>query len=71
MESISSTDFFNRAQPNSLIPDGSLFSTDAVNNAMQVALPKGHCTECSDGAVIINGTERADYQIDGELNYKT
>lgn len=58
--------FFANA-PGNLPAGSSNVTIDVENNAMQVTLPEGHCPACDSGAVIINGTERADYQIDGEI----
>ena len=58
--------FFANA-PDNLPAGSSNSSLDPENNAMQVTLPDGHCPACASGAVIIDGTERADYLIDGEI----
>nr|AAB66911.1 integrin subunit betaPo1 [Ophlitaspongia tenuis] len=67
VETTSVMEFFANAESNPNLPEGSMVSFDSENNAMQVVLPQGQCPLCDAGAVIINGTERADYQIDGEM----
>ena len=70
MEVIDTTsvmEFFSGDPLNSALPDGSSVAFDPENNAMQVLLPREQCKQCDDRAVIINGTETADYQIDGQL----
>lgn len=57
-------DFFSEGNPD--LPEGSVMTFNPETNAMEIMLPPGHCSGCSDGAVIINGTSRADYEIDGE-----
>ena len=67
IDTTSVMEFFSGDPLNSALPDGSFVDFDPESNAMQVFLPSDHCTACDDRAVIINGTETADYQIDGQL----
>lgn len=46
---------------------GSMLSVSTANNALELALPRGYCSVCDSGAVVINMTDRVDnYQIDGK-----
>ena len=66
-DTISSTDFFtNKVVDSELLPMGSRLMFDMDTNASLVTLPMSHCSACENGAVIISGTEMADYEINGK-----
>ena len=48
-----------------MLPNGSALSLNSMNNANQIILPASVCPMCSTGAVIINGTDRVEYEIGG------
>ena len=48
-----------------MLPNGSALSLNSINNANQIILPASVCPVCSSGAVIINGTDRIEYEIGG------
>lgn len=68
VDSVTVEEFFQTAASNPDLPEGSDVTFNPENNAFEVTLPRGHCPSCDDGVVIINGTERADYEIDGECS---
>ena len=68
MMDVSVEEFFMNPLTNPDLPAGTTLLDNTVNNAVEVTLPVGYCSACpnTSTAVIISGSERADYIIDGE-----
>lgn len=73
-DSIETTVFFSRAMMNLTIPElpmNYIWSLNPDDNGESelITLPVSHCSQCPNGAVIVNGTESTDYRIDGMKNF--
>ena len=68
-DTVAVEDYFMPDYVASQLPNGSVLMRDDINDNYQIVLPSSTCPVCSSGAVIVDGSRRFDYEIEGKHMY--